>query len=119
MSQNNRKHGFKLQHWQIINIYLCLFDVFAAALGYFLALWLRFDMRFQSIPTDYFKAYLYYLPIHIVINEIVFYVLKLYKSVWQFASFTELNRMMEAALIGALVHVLGITLIFMRMPVSY
>ena len=119
MSQNNRKHGFKLQHWQIINIYLCLFDVFAAALGYFLALWLRFDMRFQSIPTDYFKAYLYYLPIHIVINEIIFYVLKLYKSVWQFASFTELNRMMEAALIGALLHVLGITVIFMRMPISY
>ncbi len=119
MNQSGKRPRFKLQHWQVINIYLGLFDVFAAALGYFMALWLRHDMSFVSIPKEYLEAFVRYLPIHIITTEIIFYFLKLYKSIWQFASFTELNRMIEAALIGAVLHVIEITLLFMRMPISY
>ena len=45
------EHGF-LKHWQGIALLLMLYDVVAVNLGYFLALWLRFDCHYTEIPGD-------------------------------------------------------------------
>lgn len=64
-------------------------------------------------------AYLKFAPIYTVFTIVIFYVLRLYSSLWRFASFNELNRVVGASVITTLFHWVGITVLFARMPMSY
>ncbi|MBQ1674821.1 MAG: polysaccharide biosynthesis protein, partial [Oscillospiraceae bacterium] len=61
----------------------------------------------------------HFAPIYTVACLVVFYFLKLYKSLWRFASYTELVRVVWSSVITALFHTAAITVIFGRMPISY
>ena len=109
----------KIFHWQKIGIYLAIYDFIAVCAAYFAGLWIRFDCRYSLIPKEYLVSYLKFIPIYAILCLIVFYVLRLYNSIWRFASYNELQRVMSSSLITALVHILGITVFFKRMPISY
>lgn len=108
-----------MEHWKIISMYLIIYDVLAINAAYFIALWLRFDLRFSMIPSEYLTTYLKFAPIYTVFALIVFNVLHLYNSVWRFASFTELNRIAIASLITMVFHTVFINVLFDTMPISY
>lgn len=107
------------EHWEIIAAYLVLYDVFAINASYFLGLLLRFDFRFSAIPQEYLQAFLKFAPAYTIFTIIVFWILRLYKSLWRFASFSELNRILVASGITTLFHTVGITVFVRRMPISY
>lgn len=109
----------KIKHWHIITMWLMAYDVVAVCASYFGALWLRFDCRFSLIPELYLNAYLGFIFIYAVICIGVFVALRLYNTIWRFASYNELARVMTASLITALIHIIGITMFFERMPISY
>ncbi|MDY5021267.1 MAG: nucleoside-diphosphate sugar epimerase/dehydratase [Blautia sp.] len=108
-----------IEHWKIVALYLILYDVIAVNVSYFLGLWLRFDLHYGTIPKEYIIAFLEFAPIYTVVCLLVFGRLHLYSSVWRFASFTELNRVMLATIITTIFQFVGITVFFHRMPVSY
>ena len=83
-------HTPLLQHWQSIVILLLVYDVIAVNLSYFLALWIRFDCIYSHIPPNYLDGWKLYAPVHTMISIFVFWVLRLYSSLWRFASYTEL-----------------------------
>ena len=102
-----------------MNILLLAYDIAAVSGAFFIALWLRFDCRYTEIPDQYFRAWLYFTPVYALISVLLFRLLRLYQSIWKFASYVELQRVILAsALLGAL-HAVGITVIFGGMPVSY
>lgn len=109
----------KIKHWEIISIYLALYDILAINFSYFAGLWLRFDLHYSSIPHEYLSAFLKFAPFYTVFSIIVFMVLRLYNSLWRFASFSELNRILISTAITTVFHILGITFLFRRMPMSY
>ena len=113
------KKKFSLAHWKIIAIYLIIFDIIAINFSYFFALFMRFEFSYKSIPKEYFMAYLEFAPIYTVFTIVIFYVLRLYSSLWRFASFNELNRVAGATVITTVFHWVGITVLFSRMPMSY
>ncbi len=113
------KKSFKIQQWQWIAAILVVIDALAAAGGYFVALWLRYDCAYSKIPAEEFKAWLYFMPIYVVLTILVCLLLKLYRSIWKFASLGELKRLILAAIILGSLHTLGITLIFHKMPLLY
>ena len=108
-----------MEHWKIISMYLIIYDVLAINAAYFIALWLRFDLRFSMIPSEYLTTYLKFAPIYTIFALILFNVLHLYNSVWRFASFTELNRIAIASLITMVFHTVFINVLFDTMPISY
>lgn len=119
---NNEKIPYMkrtIEHWKIVALYLILYDVIAVNVSYFLGLWLRFDLHYGAIPKEYIIAFLEFAPIYTVVCLLVFGRLHLYSSVWRFASFTELNRVMMATIITTIFQFVGITVFFNRMPVSY
>lgn len=75
---------------------MILYDFFIAAASFFLALWLRFDCQYSSIPDDLLISYLYFIPIYSVLTLLVFAVLRLYNSIWRFANYSELTRVIVA-----------------------
>lgn len=109
----------RIEHWQIIAFYLVVYDIVAVNLSYFGALWLRFDLRFSSIPETYLGAFLRFAPFYTVFCILVFAALRLYNSLWRFASISELNRVLVATVGTTLFQIVGITVFIQRMPVSY
>ncbi|MBD5145982.1 MAG: polysaccharide biosynthesis protein [Ruminococcus sp.] len=109
----------RIEHWKIISLYLAVYDVLAINFSYFAGLWLRFDLRYSSIPKEYLSAFLKFAPFYTVFTIFVFIALRLYNSLWRFASFSELNRIIVSSAVTTVFHVVGITLFLKRMPMSY
>lgn len=109
----------KMEHWKAISIYLVVYDVIAINFAFFFGLWLRFDLQFSKIPQEYFSAFLKFAPVYTVFTILVFVFLHLYNSLWRFASFNELTRIIEATVITGIFHIIGITVFVLRMPLSY
>jgi len=109
----------KFNHAQKIAALLMCYDMLAVTASYFGALLLRFDFRFSMIPRVYYDAWLRFAPCYAVICIAVFWYLKLYRSIWRFASYTELKHTIQATAVTGLIHAIGITLFFHRMPLSY
>ncbi len=118
---NEKKNGFhiRVEHWKIMVTYLTLFDLFAVAVSYFLALWIRFDCRFQMIPEEYLNPYKSTIVYYAVFCVAVFWFLRLYKSIWRFASYNELIRMTIATGITLVCYMTAMGMFVMRMPISY
>ncbi len=108
-----------LHHWQLITLYLIVYDIVAVNAAYFLALWIRFDCRFQMIPESYLYPYLKFVPIYTIFCVIVFWFSRLYRSIWRFASYLELSRVIVATMLTGLFHTIAITLLLRRMPITY
>ena len=131
MEDKNKKKGiFGLEHWQVIAVYLALYDLIAVTLAYFLALLLRFDFAFSHIPIIYLQSWAIFAPFYAVICILIFWRARLYKSIWRFASFTELLRITQATIATSVIHIVGSTIAINmlakdmgynvnRMPVSY
>ena len=109
----------KMEHWHVIAILLAVYDVMAISASYFVGLWMRFDFVFSRINPVYLDAYRKFLPIYILFSLVVFYALRLYNSIWRFASYYELMRVCLASLITSIFHMVGISLFFHSMPFSY
>ena len=117
--EEKRGQGFRLEHWHIIALGLMLYDSLALSFSYLIALWLRYDLRYSTIEAIYIERWKSFAPLYIGVSLLVFWCLKLYKSIWRFASYSELLRVSMATVICSAFHVLGITLFLGRMPISY
>ena len=109
----------RLEHWQIIAIGLVVYDLIAVNAAHLLALWVRFDCRYSLIPSVYLTAYMKFMPFYTVFCIFIFWVLRLYKSVWRFASFSELIRVGISTVITFAFQLVAMTVLVKRMPISY
>lgn len=102
-----------------MSILLAVYDIMAVNVSYFLALLFRFDGFFSQIPDYYVRAYVKFIPIYTILCLVIFYASKMYQSVWQYASFNELAHTCIGSTVASLLHILLITVIYYRMPISY
>ena len=115
--QQNREK--KIKHWMLVGLYLIIYDVIAFNCAYFLGLLLRFDLMYSRIPLEYLVAFRYFAPIYTVFSLLVFWLLRLYNSIWRFASVAELSRIVLANLVTSMFHVTGMMMFVGTMPASY
>ena len=114
-----KKDSEKFEHWKLISLYLVIYDIFAVNVSYLAALFFRFDMHISSIPPEYLNAFIKFAPIYTIFSLFVFHVLRLYNSLWQFASFDELNRIIISSIFTTLFQAAFMTILMIRMPISY
>ena len=117
--REKRGQGFRLEHWHIIALGLMLYDSLALSFSFLIALWLRYDLRYSTIVPIYIERWKSFVPVYIMVSLGVFWILKLYKSIWRFASYSELLRVSMAIAICSVFHIIGITVFWGRMPISY
>ena len=113
------KREFKMMHWHKISFVLMAYDFIAVCFAYFVGLWLRFDGKFSMIPREYLMPYAQFIIFYAAICIVVFTALRLYNTIWRFASYNELSRVMWSSFITCIIHIVGITVFFKRMPISY
>ncbi len=103
----------------MVSAILVAYDLVAVVFSYFIALLVRFDCRFSLIPRDYLEGYYKSIIVYAIIVAVVFQCFRLYQSIWRFASFVELCRLLLATVITSVIYVLFETICIERMPVSY
>ncbi len=116
IEKNQQKH---IQHAHVIMGLLVCYDAVAVTISYFLALLLRFDLHYSAIPDYYLEPWKHFAPLYLAICLLTFGILHLYKSIWRFASYTELLRVIMASVITFVLHIIGITVLYHRMPITY
>ena len=109
----------KMEHWKVISLLLMVYDFIAVVLSYCAALLLRFDLKFSAIDEPYLHAFYKTIVPYAVFCVILFWIMRLYKSIWRFASYTELMRMILATVVSSLAYIIAMTGFIQRMPVSY
>ena len=109
----------KMEHWEVVTLLLMIYDFVAVIVSYMAALLIRFDLRFNSIDTQYLHAFYKSILLYAAFCVVLFWFLRLYKSIWRFASFTELLRVILATSISGVVYIIVMTAFVLRMPVSY
>ena len=102
----------RLPHWKVISFLLLIFDAAAVNVSFLAALWLRFDCQFSLIPQVYLGAWMHFTLFYTAFCLLVFWLGKLYQSIWRFASFHELERSLVVNAITGAAHILGISLLF-------
>ena len=102
-----------------IPLLLGMYDMIISALAYFVTLWIRFDCRYTQIPDRFLEAWMKFAPIYALVTVLVYRLLKLYRSIWRFASFSEMERMLTASAVLGAFHTIVLTEWLTRMPISY
>ena len=108
-----KKYKIQITKSMVVDFLFVLYDIFAIASAYFLALWFRFDGRYSLIPKNYLKAYVRFLPYYAFFCVIVFYSLGLYRSIWRYASSIEAVRSMIAGIVTGIIALASVALFFM------
>ncbi len=119
--ENNNKNNrfFKEWKWARNALLVFLADILVILVAYFMALLLRFDFSFGQIPRYYIDGYLWAMPLWCVLTVVVFYILRLYHSIWSFVSASEAVRIVEAYGILAVLFFISEKLIELNMPRSW
>ena len=107
------------EHWHKVAILLSVYDVIVVTGSYFIGLWFRFDCNYTEIPEHLLLSWVKFAPIYALVSVLVMLWLRLYQSVWRFASFVELGRAAAATAILSAVHVVLTVMFFEPMPVVY
>ena len=105
----------------IVKALMMLFDAIAVNMAYYLALVLRYYVRFQFDPDSvrFLEGFWQFAPYYIVLTIAVFYVFRLYNTMWRFGGLQDLIRILMACIATSIIQVAGTLLFFTRMSLSY
>lgn len=119
MEKRNRKKS------DILNIpvtriaLLLVADLLSILLASVLSLYVRYDFKFMDVPREFWEAMLAIYPFNLAVLLIVFNFLRMYKSVWRYASATELLNNALAVFLCAVAQPIFLWILDRHLPVSY
>ena len=80
-----------------------LYDIFSIVLASGLALLLRFELSFDKVESQYIEMMWDMLPITIIVTIILFWIFRLYNSIWSFAGMVEARNVIVSSLIATVI----------------
>lgn len=116
MSKGSKR---KFEHWQVVRLLLMVYDFVAVIVSFGIALWLRFDCKVTSVEPQYLTTYTKTIIIYALFCLVVFWFLRLYKSIWRFASYSELLRVILATVVTGVIYTGSLLVFNLHMPISY
>lgn len=94
----------------IRRVFLMCYDVCAVFLASMLALMIRFDFRFSSIPPEYLENAWKSLPATAITTVLIFWIFRLYTSLWSYAGAMEMMYLVSACIVETLINMIIILL---------
>ena len=98
---------------------LIISDLFAILMSEVLSLYVRYDFKFMEVDRKFWEAALIIFPMNVLITLLVFYLFRLYNSVWRYASDTELINNGIAVVICAALQPILCFVADRRLPASF
>lgn len=87
--------------------FLFLTDTFLLNACVYLSLIMRFDVGIVSIEPQYISNYVENVLPYTIMSLLIFWLFRLYHSLWQYASIAEVYRIAEACIIVEVMHFLS------------
>lgn len=96
-------------------------DVLISYFAFFVAIVIRFFANGRFLPEAhiYLEPFNKFAPYYAVITVVIYALFGLYSSIWKYAGFNDLIRIIGASLVTSILQLLGTRLLFMRMPTTY
>ncbi|MBQ0042436.1 MAG: polysaccharide biosynthesis protein, partial [Lachnospiraceae bacterium] len=98
---------------------LLAYDALVVVLSSFLALVFRYEFNFAEIPQGYVDNVKWFLPFQIVLTILIFFLFRMYHSLWLYAGVTEMQNIVFACAISAVVSYVGLHVTHHVVPRSY
>lgn len=92
---------------------LIAYDIVSVVASSFLAILIRYDFQLNTVPEEFLLPIRQFMVINIVLALGIFYLFRLYHSLWAFAGETELQNLVMACLTASVADGVGIN--FFRM----
>lgn len=99
-------------------IFLFITDILLINGAVFLSLIMRFDISISVIPPEYMDAFVVNIVPHTIITLMIFWLFGMYHSLWQYASITEVYKIVQACIAAEVVHLCFTFLVDWRLPRS-
>ena len=90
---------------------LVIYDVASVLGASFLAIAMRYEFQYELIPDYFLETILRFLPFNIIVTIAVFYVFRLYQSLWAFDGENELQNIIVACFLSSAVNGIGLFLV--------
>lgn len=87
---------------------LIIYDVISIILASYAAILWRYDFHLDEIPRHFMQPIEHFLPINILLTLAIFYLMRLYNSLWAFAGETELQNIVVACVLSMLTGAVGL-----------
>jgi len=78
--------------WLLRAVCVGLLDVLALFCASFVSLWLRFDFQLNNVPFEYIERSICLALVNIVILVVMYFIFRLYHSIWRYAGVMEVVR---------------------------
>ena len=78
-----------------------IYDVASVLAASFLAISMRYEFEYDLIPGYFLETIVRFLPFNIVFTIIIFYIFRLYHSLWAFAGESELQNVIVACFLSS------------------
>ncbi len=114
------KRWFKDRDLIFRQLFLVIIDILTVICASTMALWVRFDFSIAKIERMYLdQVWLCMVP-NVLMVLAVYWLFKMYRSVWKYASIYELKNIVFAGVTVTLLQLLGMTVVAdLNMPRSY
>ena len=94
-------------------------DILALCLASFLGLFVRFDLNISKIPPEYARAAMEFLPYYILASLVIFFLARMYSTMWSVAGVREALHVVAACGLASLVQIAGMMLLQLSVPRSF
>lgn len=93
---NNEFKNSKTHNWIIRAVIIAVLDIIVITVSFSVAFLLRFEFDFNTIISQYSRAFFIVVPFVAILAVVLFFCFRLYHSIWRFASVYELERLIIA-----------------------
>jgi FlaA1/EpsC-like NDP-sugar epimerase len=87
---------------------LIIYDVISIICASYFAILIRYEFKIDSIPDHFMTPINTFLPVNILLTFGVFYIFKLYDSLWAYAGERELQNLVMACVISGVINAIGL-----------
>ena len=87
---------------------LMVYDIISIVVASYLALLIRYDMHVRLIPDYFLEPIERFLPLNIIITMVLFYIFRLYSSLWAVAGEAELQNLVMASFLSGVCSAIGL-----------
>jgi len=103
----------------IRRIFVIICDIVIIMMSSGMGLLLRYDLIPSSIDQGFIESVWNYFPINLILTIFIYYLFKLYHSLWIYAGVTEMQNVFSACVVSSLVQFVGMQLLHYPVPRSY
>ena len=104
---NKKKEPFNFQKLYR-RVGLIIYDILCIIGASYVAILMRYEFKLSAIPEHFLDPVTSFLPINVIVTIAIFYLFKLYDSLWAYAGEKEMQNLVMACVLSGVINAIGL-----------